>query len=85
MLKTLNINNLTVFPKADFTFGKNLNIIIGENGSGKSHILKAAYCAIAVSAKGAKDSSSDVPTKAFLGTAIADKLRNVFKPESGAT
>jgi predicted ATPase len=81
MLKTLNIKNFTVFPKADFSFGKNLNIIIGENGSGKSHILKVAYCAIAVSAKGAKDSLSDVPTKSFLAIAIADKLRNVFKPD----
>ena len=81
MLKSLHIENFTVFPKADFTFGKNLNIIIGENGSGKSHILKAAYCAIAVSAKGAKNSSSETPTKAFLATTIADKLRNVFKPD----
>ena len=81
MLKSLHIENLTVFPKADFKFGKNLNIIIGENGSGKSHILKAAYCAIAVSAKGAKDSASLAPTKGFLATALADKLRNVFKPD----
>ena len=46
MLKSLDIENLTVFSKADFEFGKNLNIIIGENGSGKSHILKAACCSI---------------------------------------
>ena len=81
MLKSLHVENLTVFPKADFMFGKNLNIILGENGSGKSHLLKAAYCAIAVSAKGTKDSASEVPTKAFLATALADKLRNVFKPD----
>lgn len=81
MLKSLHIENLTVFPEATFEFGKNLNIIIGENGSGKSHILKAAYCAIAVSAKGAKDSASEAPTKGFLVTALADKLRNVFKPD----
>lgn len=81
MLKSLHVENLTVFPKADFTFGKNLNIIIGENGSGKSHILKAAYCAIAVSAKGGKDSTSEAPTKVFLETALADKFINVFKPD----
>jgi energy-coupling factor transporter ATP-binding protein EcfA2 len=81
MLKSLHVENLTVFPKADLEFGKNLNVIIGENGSGKSHLLKAAYAAIAVSAKGAKDSASEAPTKAFLETAIADKLRNVFKPD----
>jgi predicted ATP-dependent endonuclease of OLD family len=65
MLKSLHIENLTVFPKADFTFGKNLNVIIGENGSGKSHLLKVAYSAIAVSAKGARDAGSEVPTKAY--------------------
>ena len=81
MLKSLHIENLTVFTSADFTFGKNLNIIIGENGSGKSHVLKAAYCAIAVGAKGAKDYSSEVPTKTFLATALAEKLNNVFKPD----
>ncbi len=81
MLKSLSIENLTVFPQADFTFGKNLNIIIGENGSGKTHLLKIAYCAIAVSAKGFKNSSSELPTKSFLATALAEKLRNVFKPD----
>lgn len=81
MLKSLHVENLTVFPDADFRFGKNLNIIIGENGSGKSHILKAAYCAVAVSASGAKDSASEIPTKAFLETALATKLINVFKPD----
>ncbi|WP_395744686.1 ATP/GTP-binding protein [Prosthecobacter sp.] len=81
MLKSLRIENFTVFPQAEFKFGKNLNIIIGENGSGKSHVLKAAYCAIAVSARGAKDSASDAPTKGYLATALADKLRNVFKPD----
>jgi len=50
MLKSLHIENFTVFPKADFIFGKNLNVIIGENGAGKSHLLKLAYAPIALSA-----------------------------------
>ena len=81
MLKSLNIENLTVFPKADFTFGKDLNIIIGENGSGKSHLLKAAYAAIAVSAQRAATAPTDMPTKTFMETALADKLRAVFRPD----
>lgn len=81
MLKSLHIENLTVFPKADFAFGKNLNIIIGENGSGKSHILKAAYVAIAVSAARGKDGGTDVPSKAQLQSALADKLQSVFRPD----
>lgn len=81
MLKSLHVQNLTVFPKADLTFGKNLNIIIGENGSGKSHILKAAYCAIAVMAAKSKDGGNDVQSAAQLQRALADKLQSVFRPD----
>lgn len=81
MLKSLQIENLTVFPDAEFKFGKNLNIIIGENGSGKSHILKVAYAAIAVSAARGKDGGTEVSSKAQLQPALADKLQAVFRPD----
>jgi energy-coupling factor transporter ATP-binding protein EcfA2 len=81
MLKILHLNNFTVFPDAKFTFGKNLNVIIGENGSGKSHILKAAYSAIAVSAARSKDGTTDLPSKPQLQSALAEKLQAVFRPD----
>ena len=81
MLKSLKLQNFTVFPDADFKFGKNLNVIIGENGLGKTHVLKAAYCIQAVSARGLKETGSDNPTKAHLQTAVANKLRGVFRPD----
>lgn len=81
MLKSLHIENLTAFGKADLEFGRNLNVIIGENGTGKSHLLKAAYCALAVSAAGEKGTSQGVPKRDYLATAFADKLRGVFKPD----
>lgn len=81
MLKSLHLENFTVFSKADFKFGKNLNIIIGENGLGKTHILKAAYSILAVSSRGVKDSGAANPTKSHLQTAVAAKLRGVFKPD----
>jgi predicted ATPase len=81
MLKTLQLENFTVFPKADFNFGRNLNVIVGENGSGKSHVLKAAYCAIAVSAARPKDGGTDAPTKSQLQAALADKLQAVYRPD----
>ena len=43
MLKSLDIKNLTAFGEASLTFSPHLNVIIGENGSGKSHVLKAMY------------------------------------------
>ena len=65
-------------PEADFEFAPGLNVIVGENGAGKSHVLKAAYTVAAVSARGEKDSGSPTPTKSYLETAIAKKLRGVF-------
>ena len=81
MLRTLRLRNFTAFPEADLKFGKHLNIIVGENGLGKTHLLKAAYCVLVVSARGAKDSGGGSPTKAYLQTALANKLRGVFRPD----
>jgi predicted ATPase len=81
MLRSLHLRNFTVFPDANFKFGRHLNVIVGENGLGKTHVLKAAYSVLAVSARGAKDSGNFNPTKAHLQTAIANKLRGVFRPD----
>ncbi len=43
MIKKLELQNYTVFKKASFQFGKKLNIFIGENGAGKTQILKLLY------------------------------------------
>jgi energy-coupling factor transporter ATP-binding protein EcfA2 len=81
MLTRLILKNFTVFSEADFRFARGLNVIVGENGAGKSHILKAAYSVAAVSARGEKDSGSPTPTKSYLATAIAKKMRGVFRPD----
>jgi len=81
MLTRLILKNLTVFAEADFHLASGLNVVVGENGAGKSHILKAAYTVAALSARGEKDSGSPIPTKSYLETAIAKKLRAVFRPE----
>jgi DNA repair ATPase RecN len=40
MLKSLHVENLTVVARANFGFSPQLNIIVGENGVGKSHLFK---------------------------------------------
>ncbi len=82
MLRQLHLKNFTVFGDAVFPFAAGLNVIVGENGAGKSHVLKAAYTVAAVSAWGAKDSGSETPTKSYLETTIAKKLRGVFRPDA---
>lgn len=43
MLKRLHLRNFTVFEDAEFEFGPGLNVVVGTNGTGKSHVLKAGY------------------------------------------
>ncbi|APW60529.1 AAA family ATPase [Paludisphaera borealis] len=81
MLSRLLLKNLTVFSEAEFDFAPGLNVVAGENGAGKSHVLKAAYTIAAVLARGEKESGSSTPTKSYLETAIARKLRGVFRPD----
>lgn len=81
MLRSLELQNFTVFAKAQFDFARHLNVVVGENGSGKTHVLKMAYSVLAVSARGARDSGSSTPTKSYLQSALAGKLRGVYKPD----
>ncbi|SET34277.1 AAA family ATPase [Hymenobacter actinosclerus] len=46
MLKRLHLRNFTVFAEANFEFGPGLNVIVGTNGTGKSHVLKVGYAGI---------------------------------------
>lgn len=81
MLHKLHLKNLTVFPDANLQFANGLNLVVGENGTGKTHLLKAAYATVHVCAAGGKTAGSEDPTKTFLRRAIADKLLGVFKPD----
>ncbi len=82
MLKELRVRNLTVFSEAELHFSPGLNVIVGENGTGKTHLLKAAYSLLAVSAEGGRKYKETPPTKTTLQTALAEKLTGVFRPEA---
>ncbi len=43
MLEHLHVRNFTVFADAEFAFGPGLNVVVGANGAGKSHVLKLGY------------------------------------------
>jgi len=82
MIKSLGVKAFTVFSDATFDFGRNLNVVVGENGVGKTHILKLAYSLLAVSWEEGRKPTSGPPTKSSLQLRLADKLVNVFRPES---
>jgi len=83
MLKRIKIKNLTVFTDADLEIGRNLNVIVGENGAGKTHLLKVAYATLAASfEEGVRSKQHSVSgTKGIFQVRLAEKLVGVFRPE----
>lgn len=67
----IKLDNFTSFSGLDQTFSPGINVIIGANGTGKTHLLKVLYAASAVTV--GEDKEKD----------FALKLRNVFNPYQG--
>lgn len=44
-ISKLTLDNFTVFEKIDFEFSSGINVFIGENGTGKTHVMKVLYSA----------------------------------------
>lgn len=76
MLKSASIQNFGPLPNAEFHFAPGLNVVIGENGCGKTQLLKLLYSLLKVQA------DSKELTKTALQKSCADKLVGVFRPES---
>lgn len=69
MIEKLEMTNFTVFKNIKLDFCPGVNIFIGENGTGKTHILKLLYSVL--------DSHSEMD----IEDALAEKLNRVFLPK----
>jgi len=65
MFTSIILNKFTAFNKLKLDFSPGINILIGENGTGKTHILKALYA------------SADIST---TKRSLAEKIKRVFLP-----
>ena len=83
MLKKLNLNNFTVFDYADISFSSGLNVIVGENGTGKTHLLKVGYLLCkALDQAVFEDPNQRRPNKSSMEQFLAVRLIDCFKPDS---
>ena len=41
--QSLRLRNFTAFAAAEFDFVPGVNVFVGENGTGKTHVMKALY------------------------------------------
>lgn len=69
MITRFKASNFTVFADLDIEFSPGVNIIIGENGTGKTHLIKALYSACSLI-----DKKIDTP--------LDRKVNGVFMPNS---
>ncbi len=80
MLTELKITNFTRFRNHTFQFSPKLNVFVGENGTGKSHLMKLLHANLQALCKNKNTPSSF--SKVYLETTIANRLKGVFMPDS---
>jgi predicted ATPase len=78
MIQKLVLNSFTNFGENTFSFSKGVNIFIGKNGTGKTHILKSIAATIAANNEFLISTSQ---AKEKFENLIAEKLIGYFKPE----
>lgn len=71
-INNIKLDNFTVFEKIDINFTNGVNVIIGENGSGKSHLMKVMY--ILSKSEGSGEKFKCIND--YFNTTIDDVFRN---------
>lgn len=91
-IQRLELENFTCFAKAEMDFSSGINVFIGENGTGKTHVLKVLYGTIYDSNNYFIPSNNSIVTTKYndstnfshlkLVDRISDYLISYFNPES---
>lgn len=76
MIESLALKNFTAFDDVVLEFSPKINVVIGENATGKTHLLKAAYalCGAATKVNGGSADKDECETK------MTDWLLRLFLP-----
>ncbi len=78
-IQDLSLKNFTAFDEADFNFCPGINIFIGANSTGKSHVLKIIYTLLKICETSRREQIDDHQKMESLAK---DKLIGVFKPDN---
>jgi energy-coupling factor transporter ATP-binding protein EcfA2 len=79
ILKALSVKNFGLFSSENLDFSPGLNVFIGRNGCGKSHLLKLLYTL--VKECGTSPSNGSALESEKLENRLAKKLARVFRPD----
>ena len=78
MLTRLDIQDFTVFGKASFDFSPGLNVIVGTNGTGKTHFLKLGYLFLRAWPDLVRSNRQPSPKR--VDSYLEEKLMGLFRP-----
>lgn len=70
----LELTDFTSFRSADVGFASGINVFLGGNATGKTHLMKVVYATLKAADRGQL-------TTAGLDVRLADKLARVFRPD----
>jgi len=89
MITKMHVKNFTVFEDETFEFGRNLNVIVGVNGTGKTHLLKLAYLFARLGWEAHSDGQyrggsppAERPWEEVFAVRASDDLRGLFMARS---
>ncbi|MCP5518980.1 MAG: AAA family ATPase [Verrucomicrobiales bacterium] len=80
ILRSASIKKFGLFTDETLEFSSGLNVFIGRNGCGKSHLIKLLYTLVKVCGEAPGDGSVLEAEK--LENRIAKKLARVFRPQN---
>lgn len=80
MFNEVHIQNFGAFSKFDWPNLGRINVVVGENDTGKSHLLKVMYVIAKSIESRQKAAGDDLPS---WGSTLVEKLRWTFQPRRG--
>jgi len=79
LLDSIQMRRFSLFSDENLQFSRGINVFIGRNGCGKSHLIKLLYSIVKECGKTAAASATLEADK--LDNRLARKLAGVFRPE----
>lgn len=79
MLKEIKIERFTAFDKVDIHLSEGINVLIGANGTGKTHLMKLLYGAMQLADSNAEKTMDQTLMRLFL----PDSLGRLVKRSTG--
>lgn len=77
-IEKLQVEKFTAFENVTMGFSPGINVLIGANSTGKTHIMKLLYAILKTCERAHLDG---VNTRSQVENALIEKLIGVFKPE----